>query len=109
MLQGIVPEFFFQYTPSSEDRESLGRTRRCFAMLNECYKQLQDRVGSEELRGQDAQDFSSHYDQALSNMSCWLDDFQLRLVNLQFEINIDKALQDVQVQILLFWSFTDGK
>jgi len=100
LLQGIVPEFFFWFTPFSEDRESLERTRQCFAALNERFKQLQDKVNNQELHVQQRQSFLQLYDQALSNMSCWLDDFHLRLVNSQFEIDIDKALQEVKVQIL---------
>lgn len=105
LLQGIVPQFFFQYTPFSEDRKSVDRTRRCFATLDECFKQLQDHVSDEEPRIQLTQDFLQHYDQALSNMSCWLDDFQLRLVNSQFEIDIDKAFQDIQVVYKLLYFY----
>jgi len=101
LLQGIVPQFFFQYTPFSEDRESLDRTRQCFASLNECYKRMQFHISDEELRIQQAQDYLLHYNQSLSNMSCWLDDFQLRLATSQYDIDINKALHEVQVQMLL--------
>ena len=76
------------------------RARRCFVEVNECWKWLHEHVGDEELHTQLAQDFSQCYQQALTDMSCWVDDLQLRLAISQFELDAGKALQDVQVQIL---------
>ena len=73
------------------------RARRCFVEVNECWKQLRVHTGAEELHAELVQDFSRCYEQALTDMSCWIDDFQLRLVISQFELDIDKALQDTQV------------
>jgi len=65
--------------------------------VNECWKQLNEHIGDEELRAQLVEDFSQRYQQALTDMSCWIDDFQLRLVISQSELSIDKALQHIQV------------
>lgn len=97
LLQGIVPPFFFQYTPCSEDCDAVARARRCFVEVNECWKKLHIHTDDEALHSQLVQDFSQCYEQALTDMSCWIDDFQLRLAISQFELDVDKALQDSQV------------
>jgi len=77
-------------------------------MLDGCYKQLQDHTSSEDLHIQQAQDFTRYYEQALCNMSCWRDDFQLRLLNQRFEVSISNALEEVQVRMQQqFSSYTD--
>jgi len=104
LLQGIIPQFFFRYVPCGEDCDAVERARRCFVETNDCWKQLHVHIGDEELCNQLIQDFLQHYEQTLTDMSCWIDDFQLRLVISQFELDIDKALKDIQVRFLsLSW------
>jgi len=83
--------------PLSVDREALKTTRQCLTELDECWKQWHGQFDAEELGVQWAEVFSHHYDRVLSHMSCWLDDFQLRLVNSQFELDVHKILRDMQV------------
>lgn len=122
LLQGIVPEFFFQYKPFCEDYEAIERTRRCFVEVNERWKQLQNDSDNKERRVQLVQDFCQHYDVALTHISCWIDDFQLEIVSSQRELDIAKAVQNIEVQIsggerifmtcltvlIKYWSITDG-
>jgi len=42
--------------------------------------------------------FLEHFEQALDGMSCWLDDFLMRLVHSHFELDIDKAVKYLQVR-----------
>jgi len=105
-LQGIIPQFFFQYTPCIEDCDAVERARQCFVDVNECWKQLNEHVGDEELFAQFVQDFSRRYQQALTDVSFWVDDFQLRLVVSQFEVTIDKAIQDTRVRFLPLFGYS---
>jgi hypothetical protein len=86
-----------QYSPPNTDADSLARTRRCFANLSNCWNQLLAQADDKAARLATALEFSKHYIDTLAGLSGWLDNIQLRLLNSNYELDIQKAITQIEV------------
>ena len=100
-MQGIIPNFLAKYSPPNTDADSLLKARQCLVSLNNCWQELQSSVDDSDARLAKALEFSNRYSDTLSNLSGWLDNIQLRLLNSNHELDIPKALQEIEVCIFV--------
>lgn len=108
-FKGIIPQILVQYSPPNADADSLARTRRCFANLSKCWDQLLAQTDDKAARLSTALEFSRHYIDTLAGLSGWLDNIQLRLLDSNYELNIQKAIAQIEVLqlsygVLIIWS-----
>jgi hypothetical protein len=85
------------YSPPNADADTLAKTRRCFANLSNCWDQLLSHTDNKAARLTIALDFSKYYIDTLAGLSGWLDNIQLRLLNSNYELDINKAVQQIEV------------
>ena len=93
----------FRHRSSLHDPDGNGRAakaRDSLRELNECWEKLEGQVEDKQARLEAALHFQQLYQDAMLNMSAWLDDIELRLFETPYEKDVEQHLKDNEVSDL---------
>ena len=68
-----------------------------FALIVDCYDVFTGQVSDKQARLDDTLTFQQKYQEALQNVSSWLDDIETKLFMTDLDSDIDQQLRDTEV------------
>ena len=84
-------------SPEHDSVARLNEVRRCLDELNSCWQKLQGQVDDQQARLEHTLHFQHLYQEALLNISAWLDDIEGRLFSARPDMATEEQFKENEV------------